>query len=171
MARTKSILLLTGDYADRLNTLWDAAKAALEDNSQRTLNEADPYEALYSEYTDLKAEAEAAGLRVTLQDPGRKVWRDLKVKHPPRTGDDVDPEVVKSDRAAGINQDTAEDDLVYACLVEPEFTSRGAFDEWVDQLGEGEFQTILREAWMLVNVAQYDPKSLPPSPTRGNGEN
>jgi hypothetical protein len=171
MARTKSILLLTGDYADRLNTLWAAAQAALEDKSQRTLAEADPYEALATEYADLKAEAEAAGLRVTLQDPGRKVWRELKVKHPPRTGEGIDPEIVKADRAAGINQDAAEDDLVYACLVEPEFTSRGAFDEWADQLGEGEFQTILIAAWNLVNVAQYDPKSLPPSPNRGNGEN
>lgn len=165
MARTKTILLLTGDYADRLNALYRAAEDARADTSVRTLAEGDPYAELAEQYAALKAEAEEAGLRVTLADPGRKVWRELKAKHPPRTSDEVDAETAKADRIAGVNTDTIEDDLVYAALRDPSFSSRAAYDEWVDGIGEGEFQTILGAAWLLVNGASYDPKSLPPSPT------
>lgn len=175
MARTKSFLLLTDDYADRLSDLYAAAQEAREDSQAeggipRVLGEADPYEALAAEHAALKAEAEAAGLRVTLRDPGRKRFRELKAKFPPRTGEDVDEDIRKADRLAGFDTDAAEDDLLFISVIEPRFTSRAAFDEWLDDLGEGEFQTILRAAWMLVNVAQYDPKSLPSSPTRTSGE-
>lgn len=169
MARTRTILLLTGDYADRLNVLYAAAKAAEADKSPRLLGDGDPYLELAAEYEALKAEAEADGLRVVLRDPGRKRFRDLRAKHPPRTGEDVDPDTVKADRLAGMNIDAAEDDLLHISVIEPAFTSRAGFDEWLDELGEGEFQTLLRAAWELVNVAQFDPKSLPPLPTRNDG--
>lgn len=179
MAQTKTILLMTGDYPDRLNALYAAAQAAKDDDSPQFMGEEDPYTALAAEYEALKAEAEqaaeAAGRKVTLQAIGRRKgidgrpsWRDLKEKHPPRT--EGDEETVKGDRLAGVNTDSVEDDLVYAALIYPEMSSRGAFDEWVDNLSEGEFQTILGQAWRLVNVAQFDPKSLPAWPTRTSGE-
>lgn len=173
MARTKSILLLTDDYADRLNALYAAALAAKDDEgaSPRMMHEEDPYTALAGEYEALRLEAEEAGLRVLLRDPGRKRFRELKAKFPPRSGEGVDPDVAKTDRLAGLNTNDVEDDLLFISVVEPQFTSRGAFDEWLDDLGEGEFQTLLMAAWQLVNVAQFDPKSLPPSPTRSNGAN
>ena len=119
-------------------------------------------------YAELKEQAEADGLRVVLKAVGRREWRRLKEAHPPRT--EGDAEVVKGDRLAGVNVTTVEDDLVYASLVEPAFDNRAQYDEWADELSEGEFQTILRRAWSLANVAQFDPKSLPASPTRSNGE-
>lgn len=164
MAQRTTIHLLTGDYPDRLNTAYAAAKAAENDESALLMGEEHPYVVLSQEYADLKAEAEAAGVTVTLEAVGRKGWRDLKAKHPART--EGDPELVKQDRIAGVNADTVEDDLVYASVIFPEFTSRGAYDEWADALSEGEFQTILQKAWSLANVAQYDPKSLPASLTR-----
>lgn len=170
MAQSKTILLLTGDYPDRLNALFSAAKAAKDDEDDgvpRLLHEDDPYTTLATEYAELKAEAEKHGVRVELRAIGRREWRALKVAHPPRTeGDD---ETVKGDRLAGVNTETVEDDLVHAALTFPEFTSRAAFDEWADTLSEGEFQTVLQAAWRLVNVAQYDPKSLPVSQTRTLG--
>lgn len=170
MARTKSILLLTGDYADRLNALYAAAQAAKDDTSARTLAEGDPYQQLAQEYADLKAEAEAEGLRVVLRDPGRRKFRDMKAKFPPRTDESVPEKSREADARAGFNIADAEDDLLYITVLEPEFTSRGAFDEWLDDLGEGEFQTLVSAAWELVTVAQFDPKALPPSPTRSSGE-
>ena len=169
MAQTATITLLTGDYPDRLNAAFRAAQAAEKDTMPLLNGEEHPYVVLAREYAELKEEAEAAGLRVTLQAVGRRAWRELKVKHPPRT--EGDPDDIKGDRLAGVNTSTVDDDLVYASLIEPEFSSRAAYDEWADSLSEGEFQTILRRAWELANIAQFDPKSLPALPTRSNGEN
>lgn len=170
MARTKTRLLLTGDYEDRLNALYAAALEARDDDSQRTLAEGDPYSDLVEQYQTLKAEAEANGVRVVLQDPGRKKFRDMKAKHPPRTDESVPEDSRKADERAGFNIAAAEDDVLYITVVEPEFTSRAAFDEWVDELGEGEFQTLLADAWGLLTGARFDPKALPPSRTRSNDE-
>jgi hypothetical protein len=92
------------------------------------------------------------------------VWRKLKADHPPRV--DGPDEDVQGDRLAGVNTDTVEDDLVRACVLEPEFTSRQAFDEWADSLSQGEWQTLVIKAWELVNGARFDPKPLPRSTTR-----
>lgn len=167
MAQTATIHLLSGDYPDRLNALWAAAKAAEKDESARTLAEGDPYEALAAEYDALKSEAIAEGKTVKIKAVGRREWRRLKEQHPPRTEGSED--VIKGDRLAGVNVASVEDDLVFVSLIEPEFTSRAAYDEWADELSEGEFQTILQRAWQLANIAQYDPKSLPASPTRSSG--
>lgn len=168
MAQSTTIHLLTGDYPDRLQTLWAAAQAAEKDNAPLLAGEEHPYDVLSAEYAALKAEAESEGIAVTLTAVGRKGWRELKQKHPART--EGDPEAIKQDRLAGVNADTVEDDLVYASVTSPTFSSRGAYDEWADALSEGEFQTILAKAWSLANVAQHDPKSLPASRTRTSGE-
>lgn len=166
MAQTTTLTLLTGDYPDRLNMLYAAAKAAEKDTTPLTQDEAHPADTLWGEYKALKAEAEAAseelGRRIVLEAIGRKAWRELKTKHPARIEGAED--IVKSDRVAGVNIDTAEDDLVYASLTVPKFDSRSQYDEWADALSEGEFKTILRRAWELANVAQHDPKSPPPLP-------
>lgn len=167
MAQTTTIHLLTGDYPDRLNAAFAAAKAAEKDETPLLNGEDHPYDVLAAEYAELKAEAEESGISVTLEAIGRKGWRELKQNHPPRTEGDAD--AIKGDRLAGVNTSTVEDDLVYASVKVPEFSSRGAYDEWADALSEGEFQTILQKAWSLANVAQFDPKSLPASRTRTSG--
>lgn len=173
MAQTKTLHLLTDDYAERLELLYSAAQAAREvDPGDLLADEDHPYVTLQREHEDLRAEAEAAseaaGRKVILEAVGRRrgregrpSWRDLKEKHPPRTEGDDD--VVKGDRLAGVNVDTVEDDLLYASVTYPPASSRGAFDEWADGLSEGEFQTLIRAAWRLANIAEFDPKSLPVS--------
>lgn len=180
MAQTTTIHLMTGDYPDRIRKALAAAQAAEQDDTPLLGGEEHPYDVLVREYEELKAEAEKASekakRKVVLQaigrrngQEGRPSWRDLKVAHPPRT--EGDPEVVKGDRLAGVNADTVEDDLLYASVIVPKFTSRGAFDEWADGLSEGEFRTLVNRAWRLANVAEADPKSLPALPTRTSGEN
>lgn len=172
MARTRSLLLLTGDYAERLGALYAAAQAAAKDTDAQplTIGEDDPYLTLKAEYETLKAEAEAEGIRVDLAAVGRREWRKLKEAHPPRL-DNPDPEVVKADRLAGVNTDSVEDDLVHASLTFPKLTSRAAYDEWADSLSEGDFQTVLAAAWELANGSRFDPKTLPASPTRNTASN
>ena len=175
MSRTSTIMLLTGDYADRLNALYaEAMRLERSEDTETLLNgEVSAYERVREQYEALKAEAEEQGVKVVLRSLGRRAWRDLKVKHPPRLkgAEGVDDERAAADRAAGVNVDTVEDDLVYASLIEPEFSSRAAFDEWADDLAEGDFKTIVLRAWSLVNVAAVDPKSLPASLTRRSDAN
>ena len=166
MPRTTTVHLLTGDYADRLAAIGAQAEAALKDETPLTIAEVHPYEALKAEYDELKAEALEAGTTVTLTAVGRKKWRELKEKHHPRSGDDVDSDTARGDRMAGVNTDRVEDDLVYASLTSPEFKSRDAFDEWADERSEGEWQVLVTRAWELANGARLDPKELPPLPTR-----
>lgn len=189
MAQTTTLHLLTGDYPDRLQLAFAAARAAEGASVTLLSGEEHPYDVLKAEYDALKAEAEAAGINVTLESVGRKGWRQLKGNHPPRTTGDA--ETIKGDRLAGVNVESVEDDLVHASLRAPEgrecahdqrqaslgcstdnpCANRGAYDEWADELSEGEFQTILRRAWELANVAQHDPKSLPASRTQTSGAN
>lgn len=169
MPRTTTVHLLTSDYADRLEAAYAAARTAADDKTPRTALEGDPYQELVAEYEALKAEALEAAVTATMTGVGRKVWRSLKEKHPPRTGDDVDAETVKGDRLAGVNTDSVEDDLVHASLVSPEFRARADFDDWADALSEGEWQTLVTKAWELANGTRLDPKELPSLPTRSDG--
>lgn len=176
MSRTSRVLLLSGDYAERLSALYEAALEAAEHEASesasgaRRIGEQSAYTTLRAEHDALREEAERAGTVVVLKALGRKEWRAIKDKHPPRDAAEHGEDVAKADRLAGVNTESVEDDLVYASLVEPEFSSRAAFDEWVDDLSEGEFTTIVNRAWALTNVAMVDPKSLPASLTRSSGE-
>lgn len=164
--RTSSLLLLDGDYADRLNALWAEAKRieSLPSGNRRAADRS-AYAAIRADYEALKAEAEAAGTRVTVRALGRREWRELKVKHPPRSGENVSKDDAEADQRASVNVDSVQDDLVFAALLEPKFESRAAYDEWANLLAEADFQEILLRAWSLVNISATDPKSLPASPT------
>lgn len=179
MAQTITRVIPDGDYPQRLNDLWTATLAAAEDerrgNALPLLNgEIAASETLAAEYKALKAEAEddarAKNRVVTMRAIGRQKWRELKKAHPVRVGDDVPEDVVKADRLAGVNMETVEDDLVFAVVIEPQFESRDDFDRWANEdISEGEFQMLLKDAWSLVNVAKIDPKSLPPLQTQSSG--
>lgn len=169
MPRTTTVHLLSGDYSDRLQSLWEAAQAAAKDETPLTATETHPFDALKADYDELKAEALEAATTVSLTAVGRKKWRELKEKHPPRSGEGVDTETARADRIAGLDTDAASDDLVYASLTSPVFGSRDAFDEWADGLSEGEWQVLLTRAWELANGARLDPKELAPLPTRSDG--
>jgi hypothetical protein len=176
MAQTRTITFPDGDYPIRLNRAYAAYEDALEDERRgkaETLlaTEELASEVLKAEYLALKAEAEEDAREkrriVTLRALGRSKWRELKKAHPVRVeGDGVDADTAKSDRKLGVNIDSIEDDLVFASVSDPKFASRDEFDAWADDWSEGEWQTLVRASWSLVNVASIDPKSLPSSPTR-----
>lgn len=166
---TRTRMFPPGDYNERLSTLWAAIQAATEDDSPRLLTEESALDQLRQEYEALRDEsleaAKAARRFVRMEALGRAEMRSLKAKHPPRT-EGADEDDLKADRAAGLNLQGVEDDLVFASIIEPEFSSRGDYDSWADDLSEGEFDVLLKLAWELANIAQFDPKSLPASPTR-----
>lgn len=178
MSDAKVIDLLSESYADRLDVLWRAVEQAVADEdragadespSGRTLDEVADSVRLAEQYENLRAEAiedAKANDRHVEMRLERKAWRALKEQHPPRVGEQYDKEEVDSDRMAGLNVETASDDLLYAAIISPEFTSRAAFDEWADKLTNGQFTTLVMAAWEHANRARYNPKELPGSLTR-----
>ena len=181
MSDVKVIDLLSESYAERLDALWRAVEEATRDEdrragseaaSGRTLDEgvadstrlAEQYEALRAEAIE---DAKANGRHVEMRLE-RKAWRELKEKHPPRVGEGFAQEDIDADRTAGLNVDTASDDLLYEAIQVPEFSSRAAFDEWADKLTNGQFTTLTFAAWEHANRARYNPKALPASLTRSS---
>lgn len=184
MSDTKVVDLLSESYADRLDALWGAVEQASKDEARlaatdapsgRTLDETTASVAeLAAEYKALRSEAiedAKANQRHIEMRLERKAWRELKEKHPPRSGEGVDREDIEADRGAGLNVETASDDLLYAAIVEPKFTSRAAFDEWADRLTNGQFTTLVLAAWSHSNRARYNPKALPASLTPNSATN
>lgn len=168
MPRTARVLLMQGDYPDRLQLLFQAANEAKTDTAPLLEGEAHPYDTLRDEYTALKNEAEkdaeSQKRAVELTAIGRTKWRELKRQHPARSeGDEAE-----GDRLAGVNTDSVEDDLVHASLTHPKFKDRSEFNEWAEGLSEGEWQVLVSRAWELANGARLDPKSLPALPTRSS---
>lgn len=178
MSDNKVIDLLSEDYAQRLEALWQAVERASRDEAKAeasgapsglTLDEIPASAQLAEQYEKLRVEAiedaKANGRHVEMRLE-RKAWRELKEKHPPRAGEGYEQSDIDADRTAGLNVETASDDLLYAAIVEPVFTSRGAFDEWADRLTNGQFTTLVLAAWEHANNARYNPKALPGSLTR-----
>lgn len=178
MAQTETHRFPDGDFVQRLNVAWAAVEHALkaeEKNPPVLLEGEDPPSVVLAlEHQALKdeadADAESKRRVVTVAGVRRQAWRELKEKHPPRSGEGVDPEDVKADRLAGVNTDAVGDDLLYVSVVHPSFTSRADFDEWLDQWSEGEYQTLLRMAWEKTQGGSYDPKSHPVSLSLSSGK-
>lgn len=166
MPRTRTVSFYADDFEDRLSALLTEV-AALEKHaggSSRRLVESPELAAKREEFNALRREAQASATVITLRALSRAQWLALKRDHPPRT-EGVDDDTRKADAAYGLNVEAAEDDLVYAALVSPEFRSRAAFDEWVnDVLSAAEFGRLAQVAFELIAVAP-DPKSLPALPT------
>lgn len=157
-----------GDFADRLDRAYAAAMDALENEGPRTLMEEEPYTVLKREYDELCEESRTASkdarLFVRFGEVSRKQWREIKAVHPPRTeGDD---ETVSGDRYLGFNVESGQDDLVFAAIVEPEFSSRKDFDDWADNLGAGKWEAVSKKALEVTLGARVNPKSLPDSLTK-----
>ncbi len=183
MSDVRVVDLLSESYADRLQALLEAINAAMADEqklaarespSGRTLDEIPDSVRLAEQYETLRAEAIEdckANRRHVEMRLDRKAWRTLKEKHPPRTGEGVSDEDAKLDKDAGLNVATADDDLICAAVVEPVFSSRGDFDEWLDSLTIGQSNVLSVEAWKHANGARYNPKALPDSLTRSFAAN
>src|SRR5690349_1582050 len=157
-----------GDFAERLDRAYTAAMDALENEGPTTLLEASPYETLKAEYDALCEESRQASkearLFIRFGEVSRRAWRELKAANPPRT--EGDEESIKADRYLGFNVESGEDDLVFAAIVEPEFSSRKDFDDWADNLGAGKWDAVAKKALEVTLGARANPKSLPASPTQ-----
>lgn len=84
-------------------------------------------------------------------------WSDLVAENPPRDGN-------AGDRALGYNSDTLFENLVSACLVDPQVSSPQELEALIDALSAGQWD-VLVEAAIAVSRRKVDvPFSPPASP-------
>lgn len=119
-------------------------------------------------YDAFLAEASERAVKVTLHAVGRRVWRDLVAKHPPRFTeqqviDDAGNQTTETvpneqDVQWGFNYDTLADDLVPACIESVVGDSRST-DAFLDDLSDGDWSRLYSAAVVLNQGAGPDPKA------------
>ncbi len=160
--RTTTVVLFQGDDIDearKLNTaVREAAILAKTAGPKRIGDDTPTLTDAAKAYDAFVAEAAERGVKVEIQAVGRKVWRELLEKHPPRQIDEVEAgEVSKvthpEDAGWGFNFQTLADDLVPASVVD-----KVSFSEaWLDMLSDAEWSQIYRAALQLNRGAAPDP--------------
>ncbi len=164
MARSRVVSFFDGDHESQIAEVAEALSRVQKRGGAQRMAVDPEVEALSERYSTLKESALDSAKHVTLTAVSRSKWKALRAKYPPRT-EGVSEDVQKADASYGVNLEAIEDDLLYASVAEPAFTSRAQFDEWADDaLSAAEFGTLVRVAFELI-VTAPDPKSLPALPT------
>lgn len=96
----------------------------------------------------------AAGtITFRLQALGRVALQRLMDRHPPRQDN-------KQDQALGFNEDTATDELLRKCIVEPTFSDTALTQLLEDDLSDGQYEQLSAAAWGVNRRAVPLPLSL-----------
>lgn len=156
---TRTEILLQGEDEERLSDLRATAaelRAKAEGLRRKAAStRADALLADSDEWAEAEAAAKAAeeaaeafaseanerGVKVVMRHIGRKKWREIIAKHPPREGD-------AGDKVARYNVDTAPDDIVPACLASPALNDADR-EAFLDSLSDGQFDRL---AWLAHEV-------------------
>lgn len=151
--RTTEVVLFQGDDLDPIETLRAKVEEAalVSDGTSRRLND-DPVLSAAQEYDAFVDAAIERAVKVTLQALGRKQYRGLVEKHPPRPENEGDKEW-------GFNSDTFGDDLVPACIADGQFESARDMDAFLDDLSDGDWSRLVSAALMLNQGSGPDPKA------------
>lgn len=170
--RTSVVTLYQGDDLDRIRHIERQHEAAVEaEKASGPLLGGEIAEsvALAEKHAEEKAKAEARAVHVKVRAVRRSLYRELADKHPPRTGDDVDPDVVLVDAKMGVNEEAFKVDLVPAAIVNithgetvTDWASLSEDDraDFLDTITESDFELLFLHAYGLVNNYASAPKAL-----------
>ncbi len=169
--RTSEVTIYQGDYLDRLRFLERQYDEMVKAESKTTplLNDIPESTRLAEEHEALKAEAEKTAIHVQLRAVRRSQYRELADAHPPRNGDDEDPQVVLADSKMGVNEKEFRLVLVPAAIVQirvgddiTEWSGMSEDDreEFLDTITEADFELLFSHAFALVNAFGSAPKAL-----------
>lgn len=151
--RTATIPIFQGDDLDEIEHLRKRAEAAADEESGKPARNGGEAVRLSREHNERVKQAEERAVNVKVQALGRRAWKALVAEHPPR-------EDSETDKRAGVNEDTFQDELVAASIVEPEFKSRADLDAFTDQLRDIDFERVYLASFALNRWAGADPKPL-----------
>tara|TARA_R100000656_G_scaffold3972_2_gene5474 strand:- start:1142 stop:1666 length:525 start_codon:yes stop_codon:yes gene_type:complete len=151
--RTTTHTIYHGDDMERLGEMFAAAEAAerFEQNGVARIGDVGDAQAKKDAYYAAADEAATRATVIRLNQLGRKAFRALMTEHPPRDGNEAD-------KGAGYNEDTFPEALLAASVVEPEFRSNAERDTFLDNLAEGDFDSLFIKAYMLNRQVSADPK-------------
>ena len=145
--RTETVIILQGDDDETLRHLRAEVERTAPKkgapSAQSTMDEGDPHEAAVTAYEVFAEEAADRGIKVILRALGRKTWKELTAKHPPREGNE-------NDEQQGMNLESLNDEIVLPCMASPggSLEERSAF---LDSLNEGQYGDLaLRAYWLNV---------------------
>ena len=159
--RSDTVIVLQGDDDEHLRTLRVAVDRLERTKPKKpltatTLGDLDPVEqweadlqAAREEHDFFAEEAKERGVKVVLRALGRKTWRTLVEKHPPREDNATDAEL-------GANVDALQEALVPLCMASP----TGSDEEcaaFLDSLNEGQFGDLAVRAYQLNMGRTADP--------------
>lgn len=182
--RTAEVPIYKGGDLQRLSELRQAADVADRLHQQAiksgTLRGGDAgAQAEKAAYDAFVAEAADRAEIVKLRALGRKQWRALLDEHPPRRVprliDGAQTEVVHDDdEEFGVNTATFSEALLayidpnredMRTIIEPEFPTKAALTDWLDDISGGDFDRLFLTAFTLNGSVGYDPKETVYSPT------
>lgn len=170
--RTSVVTLYQGDDLDRIRHIerkYEAAVESEKDAPTRLASDIPESVTLAEEHAAEKAVAEARAVHVKIRAIRRSQYRELADKHPPRTGDDVDPADVLSDAKMGVNEKEFRLELVPAAIVDvthgesvTEWATlpEGDREDFLDTITESDFELLFLHAYGLVNNYASSPKAL-----------
>lgn len=147
---TETIFLLQGEDDEHLRNLRARAEAAKPKRGiPQTMDESDDADALKREADEFADEAKERGVKVVLRALGRRAWKDLVAKHPPRDKNETD-------KALGANVDALQEELVALCIASPA-GSPAEMEAFLDSLSEGQFGHLAVTAYQLNMGRGADP--------------
>lgn len=173
--RTATVVIYQGDDLAQLAELRRAADDAqrLYDDAQKSATrrigdavDPQPAKDAYDAYID---EAAERAVEVQLQAIGRRHWRDLVEKHPPRETDEVVDGAARKvthddDEPFGVNTRTFPEELLafsvdgVRTIAAPEFNTPSERQAWLDDISEGDFDRLWATAYYLNTSMGVDPK-------------
>lgn len=163
--RTATVTIFQGDALDEIEHLRRKAEAVREasDTVTRRYGEVSEYEQIRAEHDELVKAAEADAIVVKVRNLGRKQYRDLKAKFPPRE-EGVSEQVKAADAQIGANEDAFFDALVPLSMLAPAFGSDAERTAFLDELSAIDFERLKLTAFRLNEYQAADPKLLPVFP-------
>lgn len=153
--RTVEVVIYQGDDLAKLRELYEATE--FEASAQGPARVADtPVNAAHEKaeaYDAFVTEAAERAVSVTIQQVGRKRWRDVRDAHPARKDNETDA-------LFGYDSDAVAEDLMPESIIAPVFKSTTDRDTFLDSLSDADWQR-LTSALIGVNTTQVgDPKAL-----------
>jgi hypothetical protein len=154
-ARTARVKIYQGDDLAEIAALDRAARSARgsgQDSASMLMADQAEWFRLAQEHDALVDEAEKRVTVVVLRALGRRQWRELVEKHPPRTGNETDA-------AVGVDESTFPDVIVPACMVEPVHATDVDREAFLDSLSSADFDRLYLTAFSLNRAQGADPKA------------
>ncbi|HET7689336.1 MAG TPA: hypothetical protein VFK41_03090 [Nocardioidaceae bacterium] len=159
--RTRTVPLFQGDDRVRITELQQAVEAAVTREGLRRVGDGSETLTAAEEYDAFVLEATGRAVKVELQQLRHKLWRKLVLANPPRDDEEDDKEYGFDidAMAEALLPYVDDEDPEQRTIISPQFETREALQEFIDDLSHGDFQRLYSAAYLLNVDSGGDPKA------------